>query len=158
MFKDRTDSWLEAFRALGNEFLALLRTELEVVSEDWKRAFRYLGIALLLFLIAAACFTVVVALLIRTSVEVIALWLPKWQAALVVAAGVLVVVAVAVAIGRWILQRKFHPLATTRQRLDDHLEWWQDRLLGAEERSLEEGDGDEDTDDAGPAEPATAKR
>jgi len=144
--RKRQDSWLEAFRALGRELLEVVRAEWGVLSEEWKRSFRNLLISVGLFFFAACCLLVLVALVVYAAVQLLGRWLPVWGAALVVAAAVVLVIALAAGAGYLIFRRGFeNPLTTARRRLADHLDWWDDRLL-REERALQEGDADENSD------------
>ncbi len=81
------------------------------------------------------------------AIEVLALWLPRWSAALIV----LVVLLLAVWILWLLAQRKLRqverPAATVRRRVSDHVDWWHERVLedASEPRDrLEAGGGDEE--------------
>jgi len=73
-----------------------------------------------------------------------------WQATLCVAAAVFTLAVILGAIGYFAFLKRFeNPLATLHARLDDHLEWWRERLLDSErligdgenESQTSEGDG-----------------
>ncbi|MCP4659262.1 MAG: hypothetical protein GY856_27955 [bacterium] len=137
---------MEAFRALGRALLEVLGAEWKVLAAEWKRSGRWFLISLGLFFFAACCLLVLIALVVYAAVQLLALWLPVWGAALVVAAAVGLVIALAVGAGYLILKRGVeNPVTTARRRVEDHLDWWDDRLL-REERALPEGDADEDSD------------
>lgn len=136
----RRDEWVEVFQALGEAFFAVLSAEWEVLRREWWRgSVRRLLLAVALFFAAACFFVMLVALVVTAAVEIVALWLEPWQATLVVAAAVLLVVLAFAGAGYLYLKRLENPVATARARLADHLDWWRERLLG-DERALPEGD------------------
>jgi len=72
--------------------------------------------------------------LLYLLVQVAAIWLPHWGAALVVTLFVLLVVAVLALLGYLRLKRFESPAVTVSRRVDDHLDWWNERLLAEERR------------------------
>ena len=121
--------WSEAFRDLGGAVLALLQAELEALERELARSGRSAAIAVGLFGAAAAVGFWTVGLGLYFLVQLVAVWLPLWAASLIVTA-----LFAAVAGGlAWAGMRKLreleNPMATARRRLDDHLDWWQDRVL-----------------------------
>lgn len=147
-------SWSEAFRALGSSVLGLLQAELEALERDLARSGKSaaLGVGLVAAAGAFAFWTLGVATYF--VVQLLALWLPLWAAALAVT---LLFAAVAGGLawaGLRKLERFENPLSTARRRLDDHIEWWQDELLepGARrgvEKRIPRPSGDEDEDEGG---------
>lgn len=133
-------SWSDAFRALGSAVLGLLKAELEALEQDLRRSGRNAALGVALFAAAAAFAFWTLGVATYFVVQLLALWLPLWGAALAVTllfAGVAAGLAFA---GLKKLERIENPLATARGRLDDHLDWWQNRLL-APGRSTRVGEG-----------------
>ena len=129
----RRDTWREAFTALGQSLIEVLRAELEVIAEAWKRSGKELGIAL--GLLAAAAYVALVclpALLIFAGVVGLnaGLGWPLWASALAVAALVTLVVLLIVWIAVKRPQRRCEsPVTTVRDRFSDHVTWWNERIL-----------------------------
>ncbi len=122
-------SWSETFRALGTAVLSLLKAELAALERDLARSGKAaaLGVALLAAAGAFGFWTLGVATYFL--IQLLALWLPLWAASLVVTA-VCAAVAAGLAFAGLAKLKKFeNPITTTRRRLDDHLDWWQSRLL-----------------------------
>lgn len=122
-------NWSEAFRDLGSAVLALLQAELEALERELARSGRSAAIAVGLFGAAAAVGFWTVGLGLYFLVQLLAVWLPLWAASLIVTA-----LFGAVAGGlAWAGLRKLrefeNPLVTARRRMDDHMDWWQDRIL-----------------------------
>lgn len=122
--------WLDLFRSLGRAFQELVRSELGALGEELAGTSRLLLRVLLLFAFAAGLTFWTVGLLALFGVELLALWLPRWGAALALALGLALVVALLVALGRARLRRLETPAATVRRRVDEHAAWWQDRVVG----------------------------
>ncbi len=145
---NRRDTWRDAFSALGQALVEVLRAELAVVAEAWKRSGRELGVALGVLAVAAY-----LALICLPSLFIFAavvgleagLGWPLWAAALAVAGLVMVVIAVLALVVKHRLVRRFeNPVATVQHRLADHKAWWSDRILN-DEKTL--GESDEALDD-----------
>ena len=92
---------------------------------QWLEVFRALG----LFGAAAAVGFWLVALILYTLIQVLALWLPQWGAAAVVTGLTALAVAALALIGWSKLKRLESPGATLGRRWQDHREWWDRRLL-----------------------------
>ena len=122
-------AWLELFRSLGQALIALAKAELEAVGEELAASGKRLTGALVLFGAAAAVAFWTVALLLYTVVQVLALWLPQWAAAAIACGCLPAVVAILAAIGVVRLRRLEGPARTLARHLEDHREWWNDRLL-----------------------------
>jgi cbb3-type cytochrome oxidase subunit 3 len=63
------------------------------------------------------------------SIELLALWLPRWGAVLIVLVLLLVVVWILWVLAKKKLRQAERPTETVRRRVTDHLDWWQDRVL-----------------------------
>ena len=137
-------AWLELFRSLGQALIALAKAELEAVGEELAASRRRLTGALALLGAAAAVAFWTVALLIYTTVQVLALWLPQWAAAAIVTGGFLLVVALLAGLGLHRLRRLEGPARTLARHLEDHREWWNTRLLADGETPLLRCGGEEE--------------
>lgn len=143
--KARSAGWVDHFRSLGSAFLELLRAELAALGQDMGRSGRTLLRAVLLLLVALFVLFWGLGMVAFVGVEVLALWLPRWGAALTVLGSLLLVALALAAVGWWRLRRLELPAATVRRRLEDHREWWQRTvapLSEAEEDAPEEGPGE----------------
>ncbi len=128
------DGWRETLTALGQSLIEVLRAELAVIGEAWKRSGRELGIALGLF--AAAAYVGLIclpALLILALVAGLDIWLPLWGAALVAAALVAVIVYLLVMLAMNRLHKRCeNPVTAVKHRFADHIAWWNERVLQVE--------------------------
>jgi uncharacterized membrane protein YqjE len=122
-------AWLELFRSLGQALIALAKAELETVGEELAASGKRLTGALVLFGAAAAVAFWTVGLSLYTVVLVIALWLPQWAAAAIACGASILAVAVLAGIGVVRLRRLEGPARTLARHLEDHREWWNNRLL-----------------------------
>ncbi|HVR96569.1 MAG TPA: phage holin family protein [Thermoanaerobaculia bacterium] len=120
--------WADLFRSLGESLLKVLRAELAAVEEDFRRSSVHLKAALGLLGGVAVLGFWIAGLLIFALVSVLHLWLPLWAAALIVMVLFAIVAAVLgkLAVNR--LRRIDNPVASVKQRVDNHLEWWQQLL------------------------------
>ena len=78
--------WIELFRSLGQALFEVLRAEMEALGEDLRRSGGQLlrGLALLGGAAAVGFWTL--GVLVLALIAVLAIWLPPWAAALIVAA------------------------------------------------------------------------
>lgn len=127
----RVGGWLDFLRSLGQALLEVLRAELTALSEDLRLSARRLRAALLLFLAALLVLFWGLGVLVYAAVEVLALWLPRWGAALSLAGLLLLVAGLCAGLGRGRLRGVENPARTVRRRLDEHVGWWQRRVLDA---------------------------
>ena len=128
--------WIDLFRGLGQSYLDLLAAEWAEVKRQLAASGKSLLWAAGLFGAAAAISFWLVALVLFVLVAVLHVWLPWWGAALVVTGLVLLVVAVLAALGVSRLKKVENPMAVVGRRYEDHLDWWDRRLL-AEQRRVE---------------------
>lgn len=133
-----TGGWIALVRALGESLLAVLRAELAALQADLNRSTRQLGVALFFFGAVAALAFWLVGLLVFLLVALVAIWLPLAGAAGSVLAFLAVVCGVLFLLGRSRLNRMENPLDSARRRFDDHLDWWQNRLLAADTEEEDE--------------------
>lgn len=129
-------AWIELFRSLGQALLDLFKAELATLRRELERSGRTLAVALGLFGAAAAVGFWLIGALIYSLIQVVAIWLPLWGASLAVTGLFAVAMAVLALVGVRKLKRIESPAATVGRRWEDHLEWWNDRLL-AEAESIE---------------------
>lgn len=137
----RRDDWVEVLRALGEAVFAVLASEWEVlVRAWWNGTLRRALYAALFFLGAALAALLTAALLVVAAVLIVGLWVKPWQAVLIVAGAVFLIALTLAASGYFVHLRRFeNPIATAKERLADHLDWWRDSLLEGE-RVLPEGE------------------
>jgi len=128
MRKD-TDGWLGALRSLGQAGTNLLRSEIDALGSDLAASGASLTRAVGLFLAAACVIFWAIGALGFFSIELLALWLPRWGAALIVFVLLLVVVWILWVLAKKKLRQAERPTETIRRRVTDHLDWWQDRVL-----------------------------
>lgn len=108
---------LEDLIDLYDAELAALRVE---VTETGRRLLKILALA------GAAFFTLfwILALVAYSLVEVVALWLPRWGAALAVT-GIFVLLAAILGLIGWLYARRLtNPIDSVFDRLRDHLAFW----------------------------------
>lgn len=129
---------VDEMRGLGESFFRLVKAEIELVLEMWKRSLIELGKGLAFLGAAAYIFLLCVpALLIFAAVDGLAQWRgwPHWQAALVVVSAAFLVALVLAMIARRIFARRFEsPAVLLTRRLDDHRGWWHERVHYVEKR------------------------
>jgi hypothetical protein len=113
--------WIELFRSLGQALFDVLRAEAEALGEDFRRSGHHLVRGLALFGGAAAVGFWTLGVLVLALIAVLAIWLPAWAAALLVAALFATTAGVLAVLGLRQLRRLESPA--------DHLDWWHTRLL-----------------------------
>lgn len=98
---DREDprSFFALIRELPATLLELARVELELLKREMGRKLRNLGVGALLFAMAGAFGLFLLGTLIAAAILALALVVPAWAAALIVAGALLVIMVVLVAIG-----------------------------------------------------------
>jgi hypothetical protein len=121
--------WIDLFRSLGESLLEVLRAELAGLQDDLQRSGRQFGVALGLFAGAAVLFFWMVGLLLFAVIALLHIWLPLWGAALIVLALFVIAIAILAFLGMRRMRRVENPVETVRQRLDNHLDWWQHSFL-----------------------------
>jgi hypothetical protein len=120
--------WADLFRSLGESLLQVLRAELAAVEEDFRRSSVHLKAVLGLLAAVAVLGFWIAGLMIFVLVALLDVWLPLWAAALIVMAFFTIVAAVLAKLGINRLRRIENPVASVKQRVDNHLEWWQQLL------------------------------
>lgn len=123
------NQWLDLFRALGQALADLAAAELAALKEELARNGKTLGVALGLFAAAAAIGFWLIALVLYTAIQVLAIWMPLWGASAVVTGFFFLLVAALALIGALKLKKLESPAATIGRRWDGHRQWWDRRLL-----------------------------
>jgi uncharacterized membrane protein YgcG len=121
--------WIELFRSLGQALFEVLRAEARALGEDFRRSGGELARGLALLGGAAALGFWTLGALILALIAVLAIWLPAWAAALIVTALFAGTAGLLALLGIRRLRRFESPAESIRQRVSDHLDWWNHRLL-----------------------------
>lgn len=121
--------WIDLLRSLGQALLDVLRAEAAALGVDLRRSAVHLGRGAALASGAAAVMFWTLGIAVLALIALLAIWLPVWGATLVA----LGVFAGAAGLLAWLAWRQLrqltNPLADLKRRIDDHLDWWQNRLL-----------------------------
>ena len=121
--------WIDLFRSLGESLLEVMRAELAGLQDDLQRSGRHFGVALGLFAVAAVLAFWMVGLLLFALISILHIWLPLWGASLIVLALFLIGIAIFGSLGMRRMRQVENPVETVRNRLDNHLDWWQHSFL-----------------------------
>ncbi len=121
--------WIDLFRSLGESLLEVMRAELAGLQDDLQRSGRHFGVALGLFAAAVVLAFWMVGLLLFALIAILHIWLPLWAASLIVLALFSIAVAILGTLGARRMRQVENPVETVRQRLDNHLDWWQHSFL-----------------------------
>jgi len=133
--------WIELFRSLGLALFEVLRAEARALGEDFRRSGGELARGLALLGGAAALGFWTLGVLVLALIAVLAIWLPPWAAALIVAALFAGAAGLLALLGMRSLRRLESPAESIRQRVSDHLDWWNHRLLAEPAAPAVEGGG-----------------
>jgi Putative Actinobacterial Holin-X, holin superfamily III len=121
--------WIELFRSLGQALFDVLRAEARALGEDFRRSGGELARGLALLGGAAALGFWTLGVLVLALIAVLAIWLPPWAAALIVTALFAGAAGLLAMLGIRRLRRLESPAESIRQRVSDHLDWWNRGLL-----------------------------
>lgn len=130
-------AWSDSIKAVGRAYLELLRSEVAALRDDLAATGRRVGGLLLLLAVAAFTLFWTMGVLIYFLVEVLTLWLPRWGSSLVVLLLLLAVVATLALVVRRRWSRTELPDQTVRRRFEEHLNWWESRVLDAPSDDVE---------------------
>jgi membrane protein implicated in regulation of membrane protease activity len=135
-------SWTELFTSLNRALVDVVRAEIAQLNKDLATSGRRLATGVALLVLALGLSLLLVGVLIAAAIAALALVLPVWGAALTVAGVVAIAVAVLVWVGIRRLRAVENPARTVRRRVENHLAWWQGRLVsdGRDEVEAEETD------------------
>lgn len=125
----KIDKVSDDIAVLGAAGLDLARAEVAALSRDLRLTGKEL---LRVAVVAAICLCLLfwaVAVLVFAGVEVAALWMPRWLAALAVFGLLLLVVAILGLVARKWWASLESPGRTVRRRLDEHREWWRRKIV-----------------------------
>lgn len=128
--RDEGPRFRELVREVGEALLGVLRAELAALRTDYRRSTRRFGGALLLLALAAGLGFWALGALGLLGFELLSAVLPRWGAAAVLTGALLLLAA---GLGWWGWRKLAAiepPLATASRHLENHLAWWQGRLLG----------------------------
>ena len=127
--KENHLGWIDLFRALGSSLIEVFRAEVDAFKEELARSGHHLVRGLVL--LAAAFFVLfwTMGAILFAAGAVLAIWLQTWAAALIVAGLFLAVAGLLAWLGMRRLSRFENPVASLREHLEDHLDWWQNTLL-----------------------------
>lgn len=129
---------VQELRGLGESVFRLVKAELELVLEMWRRSLVELGKGIAL--LGAAFYVLVLLaplLMVFAAIDGLSDWLewPYWASALVVLGVVLLVGLVLALVAKRILTRRFeNPVVILTRRLDDQRGWWHERVNYLENR------------------------
>ncbi len=123
--------WSNLLAPLGQAGIDLIRAEYGVVSSEIRTSGRELVRSLLLLLFGLFAMFWAIGALAHVLLEVGALWLPRWGAALAVLGLFVLVGAVFAGLARKRLRSIEPPTRTVRRRLDEHRDWWEERVASA---------------------------
>ncbi len=148
--EERRNSWRETIRAFGEAVIEVLRAEVAVVGETWKRSGRelakVLGLAVAVAYLGLIMIPTLLLFALLTGLHSGLGW-PLWGAALAVVAVAALVALVLVRVAIHLMTRRFEsPVATVKHRFADHVEWWNERVLsdgkteGGADEALDTGD------------------
>ncbi|MDX1740648.1 MAG: phage holin family protein [Rhodothermales bacterium] len=137
-------AWIENAKSLGEALTQVLRAEwVELQGELGRSVRRVAGAGGFLVLAVFILFWAIGVFVISAVAGLAILW-PIWAAALAVG-GVLAGIGLVVG---WVAWRKVKsvdsPGATVRRRVDDHVLWWQERILSSETEEELLGSADEE--------------
>ncbi|MEM9555869.1 MAG: phage holin family protein [Acidobacteriota bacterium] len=123
--------WLDALQDLGDAVVELVRAEVSVVTDRWRRTLIELAkIAGLIFVVMVVFFYLpFLALLgLVDAVRALANW-PIWGAAAAVLGAAVLFCLILALIAKYILSRYVEaPNQTVVRRLDDASGWWHERV------------------------------
>jgi predicted PurR-regulated permease PerM len=125
--------FIDLFRSLGQSLLDVLRAEAEALGLDLRRSAVHLGRGVALLAGAAGVLFWTLGIVVLALIAVLAVWLPVWAAALVVAGLFAATAALLVYLAWRQLRQLANPFDDIRRRIANHLDWWQHRLLAAPE-------------------------
>jgi hypothetical protein len=120
--------WIGMLRNLNASLLAVWRAEIAALLEDLGSSGRRLRGAILLLALAGSLLVLLLGTLVFAAIAGLAVVMPLWGAALTVAGILTLAVAIVAAVGLSKLRSVESPARTVRRRLDDHLDWWNNRL------------------------------
>lgn len=121
--------WGRLIRELGQSWLDVLRAELAALEDDFSRSGRQLTRGAGLFGGAVALGFWAVGALVVAGIAGLAVWLPLWAAALIVAFVFAAGAGGLAALGKKSMAQVENPMTVGRRRLEDHMDWVQSRLL-----------------------------
>ena len=129
--------WKRRVLNLGSSLSELWRAELAALQADLMGSVRRVGGASILLLVGGILLLWALGALALTAFEGLATVLPRWAAAALLAAGLALIGAILLALGR--IRRTENPGDTVRRHLEEHREWWEREILHEDDRGVERG-------------------
>jgi hypothetical protein len=129
-------AWIRRLRSLGQALVELLQAEVDALNADLKGSARELGRGVALLMFAAFLAFWVLGGLAYGSVEVVAMWLPRWGAIFVVTGVWALVAGVLALLGRSRLRRLETPVRTVQRHFASHQAFVREELLGDGEEEV----------------------
>jgi hypothetical protein len=123
--------WGKLVRELGQSWLDVLRAELQALEDDFARSGHQLKRGAGLVGGAVALGFWAIGALVVAGIAGLAIWLPLWGAALIVAFVFAAVAAGLAALGVKSVAKVENPITVSRRRLEDHLDWVHSRLIAS---------------------------
>ncbi len=136
--------WLDGLRALGSAYLGVIKAEVDALERDLGANGRRLLVALAIITLALGIGFWALAGFLLAAVEILAIWLPRWGATLIVAGALLLLAALVGALGWRRLRRVESPKATVERHIEDHRDWWRAQIASPEGARRARGEFDED--------------
>lgn len=121
--------WMHLFRRLGQSVLDLLRAELDRVLAELGISAKQAAVGLAFFAGAGMVAFWFIWVFTYFLMQVGAIWLPPWASAGIVVLVLLIAIAVLAYLGLRKVKTLENPVDTVSRRYDDHLDWWENRLL-----------------------------
>ncbi|MGH9379190.1 MAG: phage holin family protein [Thermoanaerobaculia bacterium] len=115
-------------RALGSGLADLAAAELAALRSDLRASVRRAGLGGILVVVGSGLLLCAVAALALAGFEGLTLVLPRWAAALAIACGLAVVGLIVLTVSRAQLRRVEGPVRTLQRHVEDHRDWWRERL------------------------------
>ncbi|HKI87121.1 MAG TPA: phage holin family protein [Thermoanaerobaculia bacterium] len=120
--------WLDGLRALGEAYLGVIKAELGALEKDLGASGRRLVVSLGVIALSLGIGFWALAALTFAAIEILAIWLPRWGASLIVALFLLILAAVVGSLGWRRLRGIESPKATVERHLEDHRDWWREQI------------------------------
>jgi len=127
--------WTELLRSLGDSLIGVAGAEAAALKGDLRASGRQLLVVLALAATAAFFFFWVTGAAGFVLFQVLTLWLPRWGAAAIVFAVLLLLALILALVTRQRVRAIELPVETVRRHIDDHVVWWQSEVVGEKGQS-----------------------
>ena len=140
-------SWKELIREMGESVVALLQAETRALAADLGKSGRALALAMGLMTLGGMLLFWALGVFTAALVALAGKWLSLLASTLLVTA-IWAVGAAAVILAGWLRLKKWKtndtPLLAVERRFQDHVQWWEGRVLPPPTDSSDSGTGQED--------------